>query len=82
MTKRLPSLLLAAVLVAGAALADDSMDRATPTKHQTFKECIAKQKTADVNMSKSQMTRLCKDEMKREKAGDTPPPPTDVPHNP
>jgi hypothetical protein len=82
MTKLLPSLLLATALVAGTALADDSMDRATPTKHQTFKECIAKQKTADVNMSKSQMTRLCKDEMKREKAGDTPLPPTDAPHNP
>jgi hypothetical protein len=80
MTKLLPCLLVAAALVAGTALADDSMDRATPTKHQTFKECIAKQKTADVNMSKSEMTRLCKDEMKRAKAGDTPLPPTDAPH--
>jgi hypothetical protein len=82
MTKLLPGLLIAAALFAGTALADDSMDRATPTKHQTFKECIAKQKTADVNMSKSQMTRLCKDEMKREKAGDTPPPPSDAPRTP
>jgi hypothetical protein len=82
MTKLLPSLLVAAALVAGAALADDSMDRATPTKHQIFKECIAKQKTADVNVSKSEMTRLCKDEMKREKAGDSPLPPTDAPRTP
>jgi hypothetical protein len=82
MTKLLPSLLIAAALAAGTALADDSMDRATPTKHQTLKECIAKQKTADVNMSKSQMTRLCKDEMKRQQAGDAPPPPTDAPRNP
>jgi len=82
MTKLLPSLLVAAALVAGTALADDSMDRATPTKHQTFKECIAKQKTADVNMSKSEMTRLCKDEMKRAKAGDSPLPPTDAPRTP
>ena len=80
MTKLFPSLVVAAALAAGTALADDSMDRATPTKHQTFKECIAKQKTADVNMSKSEMTRLCKDEMKRAKAGDTPLPPTDAPH--
>jgi hypothetical protein len=82
MTKLLPSLLVAAALIAGTALADDSMDRATPTKHQSFKECIAKQKTADVNMSKAQMTRLCKDEMKREKAGDAPLPPSDAPHTP
>lgn len=82
MTKLLPSLVVAAALSAGTALADDSMDRATPTKHQTFKECIAKQKTADVNMSKSQMTRLCKDEMKRAKSGDTPLPPTDAPRTP
>jgi hypothetical protein len=82
MTKLLPCLAVAAALSAGTALADDSMDRATPTQHQTFKECIAKQKTADVNMSKAQMTRICKDEIKRAKAGDTPPPPTDAPHTP
>jgi hypothetical protein len=82
MTKLLPSLLVAAALAAGTSLADDSTDRATPTKHQTLKECIAKQKTADVNMSKAEMTRLCKDEMKREKAGDTPLPPADTPRTP
>jgi hypothetical protein len=79
MTKLLPSLWVAAALAVGTASADDAMDRATPTQHQAFKECMAKQKTADVNMSKAQMTRLCKDELKREKAGDAPPPPSDAP---
>jgi hypothetical protein len=65
------------------AFADDSGSQATPTKHQTLQECIEKQKTADVNMSKSEMNRICKDELKREKqSGVTPPPPTDTPRDP
>jgi hypothetical protein len=65
------------------AFADDSVSRATPTKHQAMKECIEKQKTADVTMSKSQMTRICKDELRRRKElGESTPPPTDTPHNP
>jgi hypothetical protein len=72
---------LAAALLAGSVMADDSMGRATPSKHQALKDCIEKQKTADVNMSKSQMERLCKDEIKRQKvAGDTPP--ADAPRAP
>jgi hypothetical protein len=67
----------------GQALADDSVSRATPTKHQSMQECIEKQKTADVTMSKSQMTRICKDELKRQKElGESTPPPSDTPRNP
>jgi hypothetical protein len=73
---------IAAVLLAGPVLADEAMPRATPTQHQSLKSCIEKQKTADVNMSKAQMTRICKDEIKREKTGDTPPPPVDAPKAP
>ena len=79
MNKFIPVMMTATALLATVAMADDSMTKATPSKHQTLKECIEKQKTADVNMSKSQMTRLCKDEIKREKAGDIPPPPADQP---
>lgn len=75
------SWLLIGALLAGHAFADDAVSRATPTKHQTLKECIEKQKTADVTMSKSQMTRICKDEMKRQKAlGESPPPPIEPAH--
>jgi hypothetical protein len=75
--KPLISAALAAVaLLAGPVMADGSMARATQSKHQAMKDCIEKQKTADVNMSKSEMERLCKDEIKRQKAtGDSPPPP-------
>jgi hypothetical protein len=82
MNKLISLVPIAAAMVAGQALADEPMPRATPTQHQSLKACIEKQKTADVNMSKSQMTRLCKDEIKREKAGDTPPPPSDPPRAP
>jgi hypothetical protein len=75
--------LAATALLAGPVMADDSLSRATPTKHQAMKDCIEKQKTADVNMSKSQMERLCKDEIKRQKAsGDTPPPVDAAPRSP
>lgn len=77
MNKLIPLVPIAAALLAGQALAEDPMPRATPTQHQLLKACIEKQKAADVNMSKSQMTRLCKDEINRQKAGDSPPPPSD-----
>jgi hypothetical protein len=74
---------LAVVLLAGVVLADDSVSRATPSTHQMMKECLEKQKTADVNMSKSQMTRICKDEIKRLKTPAEPPPPaSDAPRAP
>jgi hypothetical protein len=82
--KLLSSCLMTATL-AGLAMqvcADDSMTRATPNKHQMMKECLEKQKTVDVNMSKSEMTRLCKDEIKKaQTVGDAPLPPSDTPHD-
>jgi hypothetical protein len=72
----------AAALLSVQASADDAMTRATPNKHQMIKDCIQKQKTADVNMSKSEMVRICKAELKQQKtSGVTPPPPSDAPHN-
>jgi hypothetical protein len=82
MNKLISLLPIAAALLAGQVLADDPMPRATPTHHQSLKSCIEKQKTADVNMSKSEMKRICKDEIKRENAGDAPPPPIDTPKTP
>jgi hypothetical protein len=72
-----------ACLMGGQALADDSVSRATPTDHQMLKECIEKQKTADVTMSESQMKRICKDKLKQQKQSGTPaePAPMDTPHN-
>ena len=76
-------LVVTAILAGASSFADDSVSRATPTKHQSMKQCIEKQKTADVTMSKSEMTRICKDELKREKQfGESAPPPQDRPGNP
>ena len=75
------ALLIGAILCTGTAIADDSMSRATPTDSQLLKDCIEKQKQADVNMSKAQMTRICKDQLKQQKTTGEPvdPPPTDTP---
>jgi hypothetical protein len=83
MTRRLhPLVLAAAALLVAPAFADDSVSRAAPTKHLSMKECIEKQKTADVTMSKSQMARICRDELRRRQAlGESTPPPSDTPHN-
>jgi hypothetical protein len=76
------SIFTAAALLGSQAFADDSVSRATPTTHQSMKECVEKQKTADVTMSKSQIARICKDELRRQKAlGESTPPPTDTPHD-
>ena len=77
---------IALIVTAGAlssgtlAVADDSLHRATPTEGQALRACIEKQKTADVTMSKSEMTRLCKEELKQQKQhGSSEPPPVDAP---
>jgi pentapeptide MXKDX repeat protein len=74
---------LAGLLVAGHALADDSMSRASMTHQQTLKDCMERQKAGAVNMSKAQIKRLCKDKLKDQKAtGDMPEQPAaDAPHN-
>ncbi len=68
-------------LVATLAFGDDTMHRATPTDHQTIKECMEKQKTKDVNMSKAEMKQFCKDQLKKQKETGALPeePPTDAP---
>jgi hypothetical protein len=78
------SFIVAVCLLAGqAVLADDSMDRATSTDHEKMADCIRKQQSGDVNMSKSQLKQFCKDELKRQKANGTmPTPPTDTPKQP
>jgi hypothetical protein len=65
------------------AFADDTVSRATPTDAQMLKQCIEKQKTADVTMSEAQMKRICKDQLKQQKQSGIPaePAPTDTPHN-
>jgi hypothetical protein len=75
------SVFAAAALLGVQAFADDSVSRATPTKHQSMKECIEKQKTADVTMSKSQMARICRDELQRKQRGESAPPPSDTAHD-
>ena len=74
---------LAGLLVAGHAIADDSMSRASMTDHQAIKDCMERQKAGPVNMSKAQMKRLCRDKLKdQKKTGDMPEQPAaDTPHN-
>ncbi len=48
------------VLLGSQAFGDDSMSRSTMTKEESMKDCIERQKTAGVNMSKAEMKRLCK----------------------
>lgn len=60
---------------AQSVYADDTMTRATPTTKQMMKDCIRKHQTSDVNMSKSELNRICKDELKQQKVTGSPPPP-------
>ncbi len=71
-------------LLSAASFADDSMTRATPSDEQLVKTCIEKQKMGNVTMSKAEMDRYCRDELKRQKAtGELPEnPPVDTPHDP
>jgi hypothetical protein len=77
------SILIAATLCGAQAIADDSMSHVTMTKSQMMKDCIEKQKTADVTMSKAAMKRMCRDQLKEQKqTGALPePPPVDKPAN-
>jgi pentapeptide MXKDX repeat protein len=82
MKRMINSVAFIGLLACGAqAFADDSMSPATPTSRQMMKECIEKQKTADVNMSKAAMKRMCKDQLKQQKQSGTPveAPPSDTP---
>jgi len=83
MNSLIRTLALTGLILCGTqAFADDSMTQATMTDHQKMKDCIEKQKQGNVNMSTAEMKRVCKDEMKKQKAtGEVSPPPTDTPHD-
>jgi hypothetical protein len=51
---------LGATLSCGALLAHAD-EKATPSKHQLMKDCMAKQKASDGGMPKEDMKRNCKD---------------------
>jgi pentapeptide MXKDX repeat protein len=72
---------LGLILCAGPALADDSMSQVTMSKSQQLKDCMERQKTADVTQSKAEMKRICKDQLKQQKQTGALPeaPPTDTP---
>jgi hypothetical protein len=63
--------------------ADDSLNAAIMTKRQMISECIQRQKSADVTLSKVDIFRICKAQLKQEKAnGSFPEPPAqDSPRN-
>jgi hypothetical protein len=84
MTRSINALAALGLVLGAAAFADDAMTSATPSDHQMMKECIERQKTKDVTMSKSEMKRYCKDELKRQKATGAMPErqPTDTPPEP
>jgi hypothetical protein len=77
------TIFLAAALCGAQANADDSMSHVTMTQSQMMKDCMEKQKTADVTMSKAAMKRMCRDQLKQQKQTGTPadPPPVDAPAN-
>jgi hypothetical protein len=76
-TKALTALVLLSMasFMVGTVQADDTMTQSTPTHKQLMKDCIRKHQSGDVNQSKSQLNRICQDELKQQKATGTPPPP-------
>jgi hypothetical protein len=78
------SMTLVALTLCGAhAFADDSMSHVTMTKSQSMKDCIERQKATDVTMSKAEMKRICKDQLKQQKqtGASADSPAIDTPHN-
>jgi hypothetical protein len=82
MNRVINSVVITGLMLGSSAFADDTTSHAGMTTHQAMKDCIEQQKTADVNMSKAEMKRICKDKLKNQKAtGDMPQQPaTDAPH--
>ncbi|HEY2686152.1 MAG TPA: hypothetical protein VGI93_21760 [Steroidobacteraceae bacterium] len=77
------SIAILASIMTTQCFADDAMSHATPNKHQQMKDCRYKHQMQDVNLSKSELDRVCKDELKAQKqSGATPPPPKDAPKEP
>ena len=86
-TKRVAGLALLSMasFLVQVSRADDTMTQSAPSKDQLMKDCVRKHQTDDVNLSKAQLNRLCKDELKQQKVTGTPPPPappTDGPQTP
>lgn len=70
-----PALVFVAFIAVHPAHADTTTTQSAPTDQQLMKDCIRKHETSDVSQSKSQLTRICKDEIKQRKITGTPPPP-------
>ncbi len=70
-------------LIGSYSLADNSLNRSIMTKRQMISDCIQKQKASDVTMSKLDIFRVCKDQLKQQKTSGAFPeaPPTEAPHN-
>lgn len=79
----LPTLIGIGALSCGAVslAAEEPMDRTTPNKSETFKDCIRKHQALDVNLAKSELNRICKEEIKQNKTVADAPPPQDTPKN-
>ncbi len=77
------SLLVGAALLGCGVLsmAEEPMDRATPNKSELMNDCIRKHQAGDVNLSKSELNRICKLEVKQNKTVADTPPPQDTPKN-
>jgi hypothetical protein len=80
MNRSICTLLLATVMGAGVALADNpsTMGDQTPQKpdqKQFMKDCMAKAKAANNGMSEQDMKKSCKDQLKAS-MGNPPPPVT------
>jgi hypothetical protein len=76
LTKRLTNLALLAIasFTVSTVQADDTLSQSAPTHKQLMKDCIRKHQAGDVNLSKSQLSRICEDELKQQKITGSPPP--------
>ncbi len=84
MTPTIQSIALVGLLLMGAnSLADDSWNRSIMTKRQMISDCLQKQKASDVTLSKLDIFRICRDQLRQQKTSGAFPeaPPRDSPHN-
>jgi hypothetical protein len=78
-----PIALLGLLFMGANSLADDSWNRSIMTKRQMISDCLQKQKASDVTLSKLDMFRICRDQLRQQKTSGAFPeaPPRDTPHN-
>jgi hypothetical protein len=78
-----PIALLGLLLMGANSLADDSWNRSIMTKRQMISDCLQKQKASDVTLSKLDIFRICRDQLRQQKTSGAFPeaPPRDTPHN-